>query len=147
MVQSPRREDAKWENTGLRAGKTETDTQQRKSGRLDARKPTASRGLWSHVLTKGTPRASWRAAWGRKLPLLERIFHVTLKLLFMPTFTLTTWKLKILFELTFDQIQITARIIYYFFYQGPPQTCLSPNSSGIFPGGNCSYFQNILKHS
>ena len=109
MVPSPRREDAKWENTGLCAGEAETDTQQRKSGRLDARKPTASRGLWSHVLTKGTPRASWRAAWGRKLPLLERIFHVTLKLLFMPTFTLTTWKLKILFELTFDQIQIEAR--------------------------------------
>ena len=53
IVQSPRREDAKWENTGLRAGKAETDTGQRKSGRLDARKPTASRPLWSHVLLKG----------------------------------------------------------------------------------------------
>ena len=109
MVPSPRREDAKWENTGLCAGEAETDTWQRKSGRLDMRKPTASRALWSHVPTKGTPRASWRAAWGRKLPLLERILHVTLKLLFTPTFTLTTWKLNILFELTFDQIQIEAR--------------------------------------
>ena len=53
MVQSPRREDAKWENTGLRAGEAETDTQQRKSGKLDVRKPTASHALWSHVLLKG----------------------------------------------------------------------------------------------
>ena len=53
IVQSPWREDAKWENTRLRAGKAETDTRQRKSGRLDARKPTASRPLWSHVLLKG----------------------------------------------------------------------------------------------
>ena len=53
MVQSPRREDAKWENTGLRAGEAETDTQQRKSGKLDVRKPTASHDLWSHIPTKG----------------------------------------------------------------------------------------------
>ena len=62
MVQSPRREDAKWENTGLRAGEAETDTRQRKSGRLDARKPTASWALGSHVLPKDTPVASWWAA-------------------------------------------------------------------------------------
>ena len=48
MVQSPRREDAKWENTGLRAGETETDTQQRKSRRLDARKPLPP-GLCGHT--------------------------------------------------------------------------------------------------
>ena len=66
MVQSPRREDAKWENIGLRAGEAETDTWQRKSGRLDARKPTASWALWSHVPPKGTPVASWWAAWGRR---------------------------------------------------------------------------------
>ena len=70
---------------------------------------TASQALWSHVPPKGTPRASWRAAWGRKLLLLERILHVTLKLLFTPNFTLTSWKLKILFESLFDQIQIEAR--------------------------------------
>ena len=70
---------------------------------------TASRALWSHVLPKGTPRTTWRAARGRKLPLLERILHVTLKLLFTSTFTLISWKLKILFESLFDQIQIEAR--------------------------------------
>ena len=93
MVQSPRREDAKWENTGLRAGEAETDTQQRKSGKLDVRKPTASHALWSHIPTKGTPGASWRAAWGRKdnAP-SERILHMTLEFLLTPTFTLTTWK-------------------------------------------------------
>ena len=48
MVQSPRREDAKWENTRLRAGEAETDTHQRKSGRLDARKPLPP-GLWGHT--------------------------------------------------------------------------------------------------
>ena len=73
MVQSPWREDAKWENTGLRAGETETDTQQRKSRRLDARKPTASRALWSHIPSKG-------------------ILHVTLKFLLTPSFTLMTWE-------------------------------------------------------
>ena len=93
MVQTPWREDAKWENTGLRAGEAETDTQQRKSGRLDARKPTASHALWSHVPTKGTPGASWRAIWGRKDDAAsERILHVILKFLLIPIFILTTWK-------------------------------------------------------
>ena len=63
MLQSPWREDAKWENTGLRAGE---HTKQRKSGRLYARKPTASQALWSHILPNGTPGASWWAALGRK---------------------------------------------------------------------------------
>ena len=48
MVQSPRREDAKWENTGLRAGEAKTDTWQRKSGRLDERKPLPP-GLCGHT--------------------------------------------------------------------------------------------------
>ena len=93
MVQTPWREDSKWENTGLRAGKTETDTQQRKSGRLDEKKPTASHALWSHGPPKGTPGASWRAACGRKddAP-SEMILHMTLEFLLMLTFTLTTWK-------------------------------------------------------
>ena len=48
MVQSPRRENAKWENTGLCAGEAEIDTWQRKSGRLDARKPLPP-GLCGHA--------------------------------------------------------------------------------------------------
>lgn len=64
MVQSPWREDDKWENTGLRAGEAETD---RKSVRLDVGKPTASRALWLHGPPKSTPRAQRRrAAWGRR---------------------------------------------------------------------------------
>ena len=97
MVQSPRREDAKWENTGLRAGEAETDTQQRKSGRLNARKPMVSCTLWSQVGLNGILRASWQTAWKRRdNTLQERILHVTFKLLIIPSFTLTTWKLKIL---------------------------------------------------
>ena len=99
MVHSPRREDAKWENTGLCAGEAETNTWQRKSGRLDARKPTASHALWSHVPTKGTPGATWRAIWGRKDDAAsERILHVILKFLLILIFILTTWKWNILFE-------------------------------------------------
>ena len=86
MVQSPWREDDKWENTRLRAGEAETDTRQRKSGRLDERKPTASQALWSHVLPK-------------------EILHVTLKLLLTPSFTLMIQEWEILFETIFDQIQ------------------------------------------
>ena len=66
MVQSPWREDAKWENTGLCAGEAETDTGQRKSGMMGVRKPTTSQALWSHIRLNGTPGASWWAAWGRK---------------------------------------------------------------------------------
>ena len=106
MVQSPRREDAKWENTGLRAGEAETDTQQRQSGRLDAGKPLLPR-LCDHTscqrarlgLPDGLPGG------GRKMSLLERSLHVTLKVL--PT----TWKWKILFESVFGQTQITATFI------------------------------------
>ena len=46
---------------------------QRRSRRLDARKPTASRALWSHIPTK-------------------RILHMTLKVLLTPSFTLMTWE-------------------------------------------------------
>ena len=66
MVQSPRREDVKWENTGLRAGEAETDTPQRKSGRLNARKPMVSCALWSQVGLNGILRASRQAAWKRR---------------------------------------------------------------------------------
>ena len=55
MVQSPRREDAKWENTGLRAGEAETDTRQRKSGRLEPRKPLPPE-LCGHTPGKGHTR-------------------------------------------------------------------------------------------
>ena len=55
MVQSPRREDAKWDNTGLRARKTETDTRQRKSGRLDERKPT----VYCSVVTLPVKGHTW----------------------------------------------------------------------------------------
>ena len=93
MVQTPWREDAKWENTGLRAGEAETDTQQRKSGRLDARKPTASHALWSYIPPKGTLGASWRAAWWRKDDASsEMTLHMTLEFLLTLTFTLTTCK-------------------------------------------------------
>ena len=147
MVQSPRREDTKWDSTGLHAGEKEIDTQQRKSQRMDTRKPLPP-GLCGH---KSCQRADlglpdgWTGGRGT-IPLLGRILHMTHKLL-TPTFTLTTWKWKIIFETFFDQIQITARILYYFFHQGLPQTCLPSNSSGISPGGNCSHFKDILKYS
>ena len=88
MVQSPWREDAKWENTGLCAGEAETDTRQRKSGRLDAKKPIASRVLWLHVL----PNSALEFLVGLPgeegmMPFLERILHVPLKLLLTSSFT------------------------------------------------------------
>ena len=91
MVQSPWREDAKWENTGLCAGEAETDTRQRKSGRLDAKKPIASRVLCLHVLPNSALEFLVGLPGGEgMMPFLERILHVPLKLLLTSSFTLMT---------------------------------------------------------
>ena len=91
MVQSPWREDAKWENTGLCAGEAETDTRQRKSGRLDTKKPIASRVLCLHVLPNSALEILVELPGGEEMmPFLERILHVPLKLLLTSSFTLTT---------------------------------------------------------
>ena len=91
MVQSPWIEDAKWEKTGLCAGEAETDTRQRKLGRLDAKKPIASRVLCLHVLPNSALEFLVGLPGGEGVtPFLERILHVSLKLRLMPSFTLTT---------------------------------------------------------
>ena len=104
MVQSPWREDVKWENTGLRAGEAETDTRQRKSGRLDAKKPISSHVLCLHVLPNSTLEFLVRLPGGEGMtPFLERILHVQLKLLLTLTgassFTLTIFFVSIFVSL------------------------------------------------
>ena len=102
MVRSPWREDAKWENTGLCSVEAEANNIDSQGGWMWGNPPPPSFfGCMScqraHlVLPGGLPG-------GRgMMPFLEWILHVTLKLLLTPTFTLTTWKWKILFEPIFD---------------------------------------------
>ena len=87
MVQSPWREDDKWENTGLRAGGAETD---RKSVRLDVGKPTASRALRLHDTPN--PELCDDGYLGKKGqgPSWRQTNTSTPKLLVMPRFALKT---------------------------------------------------------
>ena len=107
MVQSPWRDDDKWENTGLRAG--EADRQ--KVGEAGLRRAPDSHAVWPHIPLNGTPRASGRAAQGRRDDALpgEGTNTSALKLLVTLRFPLTTRKHKFLFEPIFDKIQIMAR--------------------------------------
>lgn len=63
MVQSPWREDDKWENTGLRAGEAETDKKEKVSEAGSKETNCLPRSV---VPPNSTPGASQQAAWGRR---------------------------------------------------------------------------------
>ena len=71
MVQSPRREDAKWENTGLRAGEAETDTEEKHS-RAGHEKMEAEVELCMHAMPG---LSAVTRSWGRQGRILSQILQ------------------------------------------------------------------------
>ena len=95
MVQSPWREDDKWENTGLRAGEAEKGQGQSKSARPTAGKPAAPVPWGRTAQQTALPeRPSGLLGGEGTLPLMERTLHINPQPSGHTTLPFTSLKMK-----------------------------------------------------